>query len=79
MCTSNFIGMMFTVDLYGNRGFDSRRIHGTRYSHRMLYYDVYYNCHNLTDSSKPSCQKALGVNIWTIDCFLQVTGHWHQV
>ena len=23
MCTNDFIGMMFTVDLYGNRGFDS--------------------------------------------------------
>ena len=24
MCTNGFIGMMFTVDLYGNLGFDSR-------------------------------------------------------
>ena len=25
MCTEEFIRMMFTVDLYGNRGLDSRR------------------------------------------------------
>ena len=26
MCTEEFIRMMFTVDLYGNRGLDSRRL-----------------------------------------------------
>ena len=26
MCTNDFIGMMFTVDLYGNRGFDSHAL-----------------------------------------------------
>ena len=26
MCTEEFIRMMFTVDLYGNRGLDSRSI-----------------------------------------------------
>ena len=25
MCTEEFIRMMFTVDLYGNRGLDSRK------------------------------------------------------
>ena len=26
MCTEEFIRMMFRVDLYGNRGLDSRRL-----------------------------------------------------
>ena len=26
MCTEEFIRMMFTVDLYGNRGLDSRKL-----------------------------------------------------
>ena len=30
MCTEEFIRMMFTVDLNGNRGLDSRRV-------RLLY------------------------------------------
>ena len=27
MCTEEFIRMMFTVDLYGNRGLDSRTLY----------------------------------------------------
>ena len=30
MCTEEFIRMMFTVDLYGNRGLDSRRVRGNK-------------------------------------------------
>ena len=33
MCTEEFIRMMFTVDLYGNRGLDSRRRMYTHNAH----------------------------------------------
>ena len=44
-----------------------------------FYYDVYYNCHNLTVLSLPVKKPFVSRYEWTIDCSLQVTGHWHQV
>ena len=41
--------------------------------------DVYHNCHNLTVLSLPVKKPFVSRYSWIIDCFLQVTGHWHQV
>ena len=39
MCTEEFIRMMFTVDLYGNRGLDSRKETGVeRYKIYILHH-----------------------------------------
>ena len=48
-------------------------------SYTCFYFDVYYNCHNLTILSLPVKKPFVSRYEWTIDCFLQVTGHWHQV
>ena len=36
-------------------------------------------CHNLTVLSLPVKKPFVSRYKWSIDCFLQVTGHWHQV
>ena len=53
--------------------------------HMFFSTDVYYNCRNLTVLRPPVkkpfvlLMKYLARYEWIIDCFLQVTGHWHQV
>ena len=46
MCTEEFIRMMFTVDLYGNRGLDSRtcsRIQANKLSQQCTIHYLFLN------------------------------------